>query len=158
MALCLLVNGRPSESSASNRAHKPYAARAMNHPTALIATEQLIALLERAAITVSGLEQEAEKFLYQENNKEGYAARLRQKAILLSGLIDEVEGIAGLPAPVCALIQERVGSVSYEAERALRVDSVFYMAVLLYPEHHRPGMPNELEELVARLDAIRREA
>ncbi len=119
------------------------------------AIDKLICLLDLAATRVNGLEQEARQLLYEEKNQEEYSARLRQKAILLNGLIDEVDGIKGLPAPIQTLIQERVGSVSYEAERALRVDSVFYMSVLLYPEHHRPGMPNELEELIARLCAIR---
>lgn len=112
--------------------------------------ERLITLLSQAASEIKELEVEAKRLLYQCGDQQGYYLRLRQKAILLSGLADEVMELDVTPR-VNALIQEKIGGFSFEADRALRLDSVFYMAVLLYPEEHQEGGANELEMFVHSL-------
>lgn len=114
--------------------------------------QRLIAILSDAAAEISRLETSAKTLLYEKGDKQGYHEQLRQKAILLCELAEEAQDDA-LPPQLKALVKERVGSFSYEAERALRLDSVFYMAVLLYPEGHQDGQPNELENLICHLSS-----
>lgn len=110
--------------------------------------QQIISLLSATATEISELEGEAKRLLYGMGDTHGYHRLLRQKAILLSELADAVAELEAAPHPLQALIQERVGSFSFEADRALRLDSVFYMGVLLYPEEYQEGGSNELESLV----------
>jgi len=113
--------------------------------------ERLITLLSRAAAEINELEVEAKRLLYENGDQQGYYLRLRQKAMLLSGLADAVAELAPLPPRVNTLIQEKLGGFSFEADRALRLDSVFYMGVLLCPEEHQEGGANELEMFVRSL-------
>jgi hypothetical protein len=69
----------------------------------------------------------------------------------LSGLVDAVAELEPLPAAVDALVRERIGGFSFEADRALRVDSVFYMSVLLCLEDDQAGEGNELDALIRLL-------
>lgn len=124
------------------------------HSTASPPQQTIVSLLDNAAQEINALEREAKQLLHETGNQQAYTLRLRQKALRLAGLIDELEGLDELPAHLRTMIQERVGSFSYEAERALRVDSIFYMSVLLYPENHADGTPNELEEFVAHLRTL----
>lgn len=112
---------------------------------------RLIAGLRTAAAEVRTLEQQAKAFLHEHGDQQGYRHQLRQKAILLSELADELPQDDDLPLPLIALVQEKVGSLSFEAERSLRLDSIFYMSVLLYPEDYQEGGLNELESLVDSL-------
>ncbi|MBA3015048.1 MAG: hypothetical protein KKD63_00585 [Proteobacteria bacterium] len=114
-------------------------------------SDRLLTILTKTAKEICRLEDEAKKLLYDSGDNSGYRDRMRQKAILLSDLADETAALVSLPPQIRALTQERIGSFSYEAERALKVDSVFYMAVLLCPEDHKDGMPNELDNFIAQL-------
>jgi hypothetical protein len=113
--------------------------------------ERLIALLSTAAVEVRNLEGEATRLLYDHGDQQGYTRQLRHKAILLSGLADAVAELGPLPPEIDALVRERIGGFSFEADRALRVDSVFYMSVLLWPEDAQQGESNELEALIRLL-------
>lgn len=113
--------------------------------------ERLLTTISSAAKEIHRLEDEAKTLLHDLGDNSGYRDRMRQKAILLSGLVDETAKLTDLPPQIQTLCQERIGSFSYEADRALRVDSVFYMAVLLCPEDHKDGMPNELDNFITDL-------
>lgn len=78
-----------------------------------------------------------------------------KKSVVLSALAESVKLCGGLPHHIKALVQEKIGSFSFEAERALRLDSVFYMAVLLCPEDYREGSLNELEDFINYLIELR---
>ena len=116
-----------------------------------IATEMLVAILTSTAHEVSRREAKAKALLHENYDRLGYHDQLRQKAMVLSELAEKVELCGDLPPQLKTLVQERIGSVSFEADRALRLDSVFYMAVLLYPEDYQEGDPNELENLINSL-------
>lgn len=114
--------------------------------------EQIITQLASASDEIRLLEEEAKRLLYECGDQQGYRDRLRQKAILLSGLADAVEeAVTDLAPQVQTMIQGQVGALSFDADRALRLDSIFYMAVLLYPEDHQEGGENDLEKLIAHL-------
>lgn len=116
-----------------------------------IVSKELMTILTAAAKEINNHEVTARACLYENNDRQGYHDQLRQKAIVLSELAKKVELCEDLPPRVKTLAQEKVGSFSFEADRALRLDSVFYMAVLLYPEEYQEGSPNELEDFIIHL-------
>lgn len=116
-----------------------------------IATETLVVILTSTADEVSRREATAKALLHENYDRQGYHDQLRQKAMVLSELAEKVGACDDLPPQLKTLVQERIGSVSFEADRALRLDSVFYMAVLLYPEDYQEGDPNELENFINSL-------
>jgi hypothetical protein len=116
-----------------------------------IVMNEVITLLSSTCSEINELETEAKRLLYELGDTPGYHRLLRHKAILLSELADAVEELDAAPHPLHALVQERVGGFSFEADRALRLDSVFYMAVLLYPEEQHEGCGNDLEVLINHL-------
>ncbi len=116
-----------------------------------IATKKIIAILSAAAAKIRNLEMTAHSLLYENGDQQGYYDQLRQKAILLSELPEKVRPPNELPPHLNALVLERVGGFSFDADRALRLDSVFYMSVLLDPIDYQKGAPNELEDLINHL-------
>lgn len=115
------------------------------------AKERLIQVLSDAAVEIRRLEVNARALLYEQGDQQGYRDHLRLKAIVLSELTEKMPRPDELPPHLNALCQERVGGFSFEADRALRLDSVFYMAVLLYPEDYQEGAANELENFISSL-------
>ena len=113
--------------------------------------KELVSVMTAAANKISRHEITAKTLLYESSDREGYHDQLREKAIVLSELADNVALCDNLPLHLKALIQQRIGSFSFEADRALRLDSVFYMSVLLYPEDYLEGTPNELETFIKYL-------
>jgi len=109
--------------------------------------KSVLTYLSETALEVSRLDKEAKRLLYELGDQQGYTKQLRQKAKLLSELADAVAGLDPLPPPLDNLVQEKIGGFSFEAERALRLDSVFYMSVLLMDECQE-GEANDLETFV----------
>lgn len=115
------------------------------------ATTRLVKALTLALTEICALEQQSKTFLYDQGDQQGYHNLQRQKAIQLCGLQDELPLEEDLPSHLKILAQEKIGSLAFEAERALRLDSVFYMSVLLFPEDYQDGGENELENLINAL-------
>ncbi|MDD5759796.1 MAG: hypothetical protein PHI06_12030 [Desulfobulbaceae bacterium] len=115
------------------------------------AIKNLVDLLSAAADEIRRCEETAKKLLYGENNQQAYRVKMRKKSLVLCDLAETVALCDDLPLPVKTLIREKIGSFSFEAERALRLNSVFYMAVLLHTEDHQEDSPNELENLIKSL-------
>lgn len=120
-----------------------------------LSTHKLISTLTAAATEINRLENKAKTLLYEHADQRGYHEQLREKAILLSELAEEATQLNDLSPQLKALVKERVGAFSFEADRALRLDSVFYMSVLLYPEDYLEGQPNELEDFINDLLSAR---
>lgn len=87
-----------------------------------------------------------------------YTELMRQKAEVLAGLYDSgVEIWEQLPADERARVEKIVDvestleGLSSGARNALRLNSVFYMSALLYPDDHQVGQPNNLELFVAKV-------
>jgi len=112
--------------------------------------------MEAEAAAVREIERRAARALYGEGDEAAYRGLMREKALRLLELPDTVAPeLDGLEPDTAAMIRHQVGAFSYGAEKALRLDSVFYMSALLYPENHRDGEDNDLEAFVA---ALRRRA
>lgn len=82
-----------------------------------------------------------------EGRQADYAAIMRQKAELLAGLEDEARPLLDkIDVDEAASYAERgLGAYSCNANRALEINSIFYMSALLFSDDHQPGQPHNLE-------------
>ncbi len=93
--------------------------------------------------------------LLRTGDMDAYRALMKEKASLLAALAGEAEPLlAATPEPLASAAREGVNEFSASARLALRIDSVFFMSALLYPEDHAQGEPNDLELLVEELRGL----
>lgn len=93
----------------------------------------------------------------QKGDLPGHADGMHRKAQLLADLKNcTAPLLAALPDSVPAQERERLRHrlhcFSASATNALRLDSLFYMSALLYPEDHQPGQPDDLLTFIHSLD------
>ena len=111
-----------------------------------------LSTLQRAAVRIRSIEDEAREALLINDDPETYRKKLEEKAELLMKLSD-------LAGPFCEEMSEdtraefgaELKSLAKRAAQALKLSSTFYMSALLYPEDYREGDPNDLELLIDRL-------
>lgn len=83
-----------------------------------------------------------------------YTAKMHAKAESLAALArDAAPRLAALPEPLRDRLAAALKRFSQSAGMALRLDSVFYMSALLYPDEHKPGEPDNLALFIDRLEA-----
>ena len=112
----------------------------------------LAAWLRERSAAVKACEQQAKAALYGGDNEPAYRERMRQKALLLAAAAEDAAPLLNaLSGPEKDMVQERLEDFSRNAATSLRLDSVFYMSALLYPDDHREGEPDNLEKLIAAL-------
>ncbi|QJB58023.1 hypothetical protein [Pseudodesulfovibrio sp. zrk46] len=115
------------------------------------ALAELIEFLEEKAATVHRLEDEGEKAL-QSEGQQAFQVKLEKKAELLAALGEKAwpmtEKVGG---ELGDQIAQRLEQFSTSASTALRIGSVFFMTALLYPEDHKSGEPNDLENYITEL-------
>jgi hypothetical protein len=105
--------------------------------------------LEQRARAVRAIEAGAEAILHGQGDQDGYVAKMREKALLLSDLAGDAQGlVVALPPVLSKAAGDRLEQFSQSAANALSVGSPFYMSALLYPDDHKPGEPNDLERYV----------
>ena len=125
-------------------------------PASSTARTAMVSWLNDKAGQISLLEQEAEKALYEKNDRALHHDRLVKKARLLAAMEDNAAPLlADLPAPLKSHVRARLAGFSRSAETALALDSVFFMAALLYPDDHRAGQPTNLDALIQSLEEDR---
>ena len=108
-------------------------------------------LRERWA-TVRDCEQRACSALYDDRNESAHRDLMKQKAALLASLAEDAAPfISALSEQEQEEAQESLDAFSQNAQTALRLDSVFYMSALLYPDNHQKGEPDNLEKFIASL-------
>lgn len=115
------------------------------------ALAELITFLEDKAATVRRLEEEGDKVIQSEGQL-AFQVKLEEKAELLGALGEKAwiltEKVGG---ELGDEIAQRLEQFSTSASTALRIGSVFFMTALLYPEDHKPGEPNDLENYITEL-------
>lgn len=112
----------------------------------------LIEWLNSVNRAVHDLEQQAAKILEKPDYNQPYRKLMLRKAGLLAGVSAEYRKLLkGRPELYNVEVAQRLGDFSRNAEVALKLDSLFYMSALLYPDEHKPGEPNNLELLIAQL-------
>ncbi len=115
--------------------------------------DRLIPRLKEMAQTVRDIEASADWALKQ-GDKAEYTEKMREKARLLQRLPKTLAPITeDLPDTVREPVEDRLERFSASAANALRLDSVFFMWALLYPEDYREGEPNDLERFVMKLES-----
>ena len=100
------------------------------------------------------MQAEAQALQYLDaNDTPGHNAAMRQKAELLASMADDakpmLEFLSGELRFNVALALE---NFSASARTALRLDSIFYMGALLYPDDHRKGEPDNLILCIERME------
>lgn len=114
--------------------------------------KKLIPALKETAHTIRNIEASAGTAL-KKGDKEEYREKMRQKARLLQHLPDTLAPVMeDLPETVRKPVEDRLARFSSSAANSLRLDSVFYMYALLYPEDYTEGDPNDLEEFILELE------
>ena len=112
----------------------------------------LAAWLRERSEAVMECERKAGVALSSDNNESAYRDLMKQKAALLASLAgDAAPLVNALSGPEKEWARESLDAFSQNARTALRLDSVFYMAALLYPDDHREGEPDNLEKLITSL-------
>ncbi len=115
--------------------------------------QELIIALKRCTAQIEELEAQARQCLEDGYNIEAYHKTMCQKARLLYELIDHVQAFTkGLDRKSRQYVQDRLGGFSHGAGKALSLDSVFYMAALLYPEDYKDGDKNDLQIFIDCLE------
>ena len=80
---------------------------------------------------------------------------MRRKAELLASMAEDakplLEPFPGETRFNCALALE---GFSASARMSLRLNSVFYMSALLYPDEHKPGQPDNLTLCIDRMEKL----
>lgn len=108
--------------------------------------------LEQRARAVRALEAEAEGIIHGQGDQAGYAAKMREKALLLADLAGDAQGLVLALEPALAQAAgERLARFSQSAGTSLTVGSPFFMSALLYPDDYVQGSPNDLERYVAEV-------
>lgn len=116
--------------------------------------EKIVDLLSQKSAMIRALEDDAQAALYGRSDKLAYQAILREKSLLLYNLLDEIDRLScEIGTEVCKEIKNRIGGISFSAGKALRLNSVFYMSCLLYPENYQDGDRNDLEQVIDFLKA-----
>lgn len=83
----------------------------------------------------------------------GYTAKMHAKAESLAALArDAAPLLATLPEPLRDRLAAALKRFSQSAAMALRLDSVFFMSALLYPDEHKPGEPDNLALFIDQLE------
>ena len=114
----------------------------------------LAALLREKHRILKQLEEEALAAMHQHADEASYRRLMRERACALADLEEEAGPcIAALPEELRRMCAGAVRGFSGGARNALDLDSVFYMSALLYPDEHKAGEPDNLERLIAELQA-----
>ncbi len=115
--------------------------------------ESLLSHLAEWSEAVNSLEKQAVEELHGQKNEAAYRDLMRRRAELLRSLPGKA---AALPAALreedaFSRVLEALEGFAQGASNALRINSIFYMSALLYPDEHKPGEPNNLERLLLSL-------
>lgn len=105
--------------------------------------------MEKRHAAIMGCEKEAYARM-EAGDIDAYRAKMREKAENLSAIARDAEKmLAALPPELGNSLAERLAAFAGGANNALRLDSVFYMSALLYPDIRKPGEPDNLARCIA---------
>jgi hypothetical protein len=111
-----------------------------------------VSALQTVAESIRRIEAEALEALFYRDEPEAYRQKLEEKTTLLMELPKRVEPfLDGMDKDARGEILSRVSAFARGASQAWELSSIFYMSALLYPEDHREGEKNDLENFIDRL-------
>ncbi|WP_320008934.1 hypothetical protein [Maridesulfovibrio sp.] len=111
--------------------------------------------LEKEAADIRTIEREAYVALHEQNDDSAYRDLMRSKALKLASLAEQGDNIVDVKdRPDLRSAMNRISRFSQSAAQSLEVGSVFFMSALLYPEEHKDGEANDLENFIAELKSL----
>ena len=114
--------------------------------------QTLVVWLRERHGTICLGEAKALEALHDNNDETAYRELMRERAENLAGLCDDAAPLLeALPPPLRERTGYRLEQFSQGARNALRLNSIFYMSALLYPDEHQKGEPDNLARLIAEL-------
>ncbi|SDB35976.1 hypothetical protein SAMN05660653_01692 [Desulfonatronum thiosulfatophilum] len=120
------------------------------------ALTRLVTALSGVAKEIRRIETDALATLHGRGDDAFYRKRMREKAEVLQYLPKTMGSfVEQLPLEEREEINYRLDKFSMSASTALKLDSIFYMSALLYPEDYREGEPNDLERFISELERSR---
>ena len=85
----------------------------------------------------------------------GHNDLMRRKAELLAAMAEDAKPLLEpLPGETRFNYALALESFSASARMSLRLNSVFYMSALLYPDEHKPGQPDNLTLCIDRMEKL----
>ena len=112
--------------------------------------DELIFALKSVAVEIRLIEADASVALHEQGDEGFYRNKMREKTEILRDLPEIMKNrVDQLPRKEREKIALRLDRFSMSASTALKLNSVFYMSALLYPEDHRAGEPNDLERFIS---------
>ncbi len=116
------------------------------------ARQKFIEMLEKQAAIAEQLMDDARLQLNEHDDQDGYRKKLEQRTELILTLPEKLGPLTGcLSTGDCDLVERWVGELAEDAGHARRLDSIFYMSILLYdgPDDEKPI--NDIARLAAKL-------
>lgn len=113
---------------------------------------RLILALEEAADGVRALEEKAQAALFEQDDRERHLGFLKQKAILVVDLADDLESLLeALPDELGRVVRKRLAEFAKLAGLALDLASPFFLATMFHPMEGWEEAPNDLKRLAEEL-------
>lgn len=114
----------------------------------------LLSFLKQRSDHIKRLEREAYVALYDNKDEQQYRALMVERAEAIAALdADSEEAFASVEEPLLSGVQSRLRMFAKGGRNALRLESIFYMSALLYPDEHVQGEPDNLERLISELES-----
>ena len=109
--------------------------------------------LRKRHASIKDCEVKAWKALHEDKDEKAYRALMAERTDRIASLDEEsAELTAVLPEDKREPIETALRRFARGARNAQRLESVFYMSALLYPDEHREGEPDNLERLLQELE------
>lgn len=117
-------------------------------------TTNLAIWLRKRHSDIKSRETDAFACLYDEKDEISYRQLMMERAELIATLdVETKELVEALPESIRDDIAATVRRFAEGARNALRIDSVFYMSALLYPDEHKEGEPDNMDILIRFLES-----
>ena len=85
----------------------------------------------------------------------GHNELMRRKAELLAAMAEDAKPLLEpLPGEARFNYALALEGFSASARMSLRLNSIFYMSALLYPDEHKPGQPDNLTLCIDRMEKL----
>lgn len=116
------------------------------------ALPSLLDWLRKRHTEIKKCEDKALAALYNDEDEVTYRDFMRQRSELIAALsTDAAVHVGDLPESLREEVTENLERFAHGARNALKLNSVFYMSALLYPDEHQKGEPDNLEYLISEL-------
>lgn len=103
---------------------------------------------------IKSREADALSCLTDEKDEISYRQLMMERAELIATLdVETKELVEALPESIQEDTAETLRRFAKGARNALRIDSVFYMSALLYPDEHKSGEPDNMQRLINSLES-----